>query len=222
MKDTTVSIGHTSPSIKTSLTRRKLTSSSANSNILLDNKRIDPRLNWVTAFPDAKQESSSSFYPLVIEPPNDDELLPVEEASKPINPAVKPFVSWNNKPLAPIQASHPTNDIASPTPPTIWNIDRPEEGKGQTPPSKAPYPQKEWHFFSPNSSPAAVSHATAPNDADASSSAEDSVSDFSDYLWHYNADKMEIHPCDHDDRSSSRSRGRVCTHDMLILTFEIF
>jgi len=215
MKDTTVSIGHTSPSIKTSLTRRKLTSSSANSNNLLDNSMIDPRFNWVTAFPDAKQESSSSFYPL-LEPPND-EPLPLEEASKPINPAVKPFVSWNTKPLTPVQASHPTNDIASLTPPTIsiWNIDRPE-GKGQTPPSKAPSSQKEWHFFSPNSSSASVFHATEPNDADASSSAGDTVSDFSDYLWHYNADKMEIHPCDHDGRSSSRSRGRVCTHDVFI------
>ena len=172
---------------------------------------IDLRLNWATAFPDAKQESSSSFYPLVIEPPND-EPLPLEEASKPINPAVKPFVSWNNKPLTPVQASHPTNDIASPTPPTIWNIDRPDEGKDQNPPIKAPSPQEEWHFFSPNSSPAAVSHAvTEPNDTDVSI-AGDAVSDFSDYLWHYNTDKMEIHPCDDNGRSSSRSRGRVCTH----------
>ena len=148
---------------------------------------------------------------------------PVDIISSPTPPS---STIWNIRPTLAVQS--PTgkgtsskapspNDIASPTPPTItWNIDRPEEGKGQTPPSKAPSPQEEWHFFSPNSSPAAVSHATELNDTDTSNEAGDTVSDFGDYLWNYNADKMEIHPCDDDGKSSSRSRGRVCTHDVFI------
>ena len=153
---------------------------------------VDPRLNWVTAFPNVNQDST-----------------------KPIDPAVKPLVSWNTRPLTPVQASHPTNDISSPTPPTsiAWGIDSPEEAVGG---NEAQSPQEEWHFFSPPNTSPAVSHVIEPNDADTSNSAGKTVSDFSDYLWNYNADKMELHPCDDDGKSSSRSRGRVCKHDMFI------